>query len=230
MCFTPLVSISTAIIEFILATVLLLSFPNRILRNFSAILIYLLGFYQFTEFMLCVSNSPILWARVGIITYTLLPAIALHSTFKFVNKKPNYFVIYILPLIFEIIAFCSPIVTNATCQTFFVVVHSAFNQSNTSLNSFLSFMYMVYYFGFILANCLLFYVYLKSPKNKLKRKIGVVEISGVLLMTVPTVLLLIIFPFLGEVFPSMLCGFAVFVAVALFIAVYLETKINKRGI
>ncbi len=228
MCFTPTISLSVAITEFVLATILLLAFPKTTLRNFSAILIYILGFYQFTEFMLCTSGNPFLWARLGFITYTLLPAIGLNTTLRFTNRKPNYFLIYLLPAIFFLIAISFPIITSASCQTFFVEVYNLFNQANSPVNALLFLVYTLYYFGFIVASCLLFSLNLRTEKNKIKRNIGFAYISGVLLMTVPTIVFIIIFPSLGVRFPSVLCGFAIFVAIASFIAVYLESKLNKK--
>ena len=228
MCFTPTISLSVAVIEFILATTLLFSFPKTTLRNFSAALIYLLGFYQFTEFMLCTSGNPIFWAKLGFIAYTFLPAIGLHTALRFVNRKPNYFIIYSIPLIFGALAFYFPVILSASCQTFFVEVRNIFNQAGDSLNAILFSIYEIYYFGFIFATCLLFYLDFRSNKNKRKKKIDIIEISGILLMTIPTIVLLVIFPYLGKRSASVLCGFALSVAITSFIVVYLESKIRKN--
>jgi len=224
MCFTPFVSISTAIIEFILATILLLYFPKTTLRNFSAILIYFLGFYQFTEFMLCISGNPIFWARLGFVTYSFLPAIALNSALRFVKRKPHPLFVYIIPFFVAVYAFSFPIVISATCKTVFVEVHHSGPLFNTIIYS----IYDLYYFGFVLANCILFYLDFKSNKNKIREEIDLTEIWGVLLMTLPTIVFIILFPYLGIRFPSVLCGFAIFMAITSFIAVHLESKLIKR--
>jgi len=229
MCFTPAVSLSIAIVEFILATVLLLAFPKTTLRDFSSVLIYILGFYQFAEFMICTSSNPFLWARLGFAAYTLLPAIGLNTALRFVNRKPNYFLIYSIPAIFCIFALCFPIIISTNCQPSFVEVHSLFNQANSSLNTLLFSVYTAYYFLFIVASCSLFYLNFRADKNKIKKRIDLIEILGVLLMTVPTIVFIIIFPYLGARWHSVLCAFAVFVAITSFIAVYLENKIHKKG-
>jgi len=231
MCFTPTISLTVAITEFILATILLLAFPKTTLRNFSAVLIYILGFYQFTEFMLCTSGSPFFWARLGFMTYTLLPAVGLNIALKFTNRKPNYlhyFLIYIIPAIFWILALSFRMITSASCQTFFVEVQSLFNQAGAIPNNLLFMIYTLYYLSFIVVSCLLFYLHFRKEKNKIKKQIDLAYIFGVFLMTVPTMVFLVIFPFLNTRFPSVLCGFAIFVAITSFIAVYLESKLNKK--
>ncbi len=228
MCFTPAVSLSIAIVEFILATILLLVFPKTTLRNFSSIIIYILGFYQFAEFMICTSSNPFLWANLGFMAYTLLPAIGLNNTLRFVNRKPNYFLIYIFPAIFGVFAIFFRVITSTSCQTFFVEVHSLFNQAGPFFSKFLFIVYNSYYLCFIAASCLLFYLHFRKEKNKIKRNIDIAYIAGVLLMTIPTIVFITIFPYLGARFPSVLCAFAIFVAITSFIAVYLESKIHKK--
>jgi hypothetical protein len=228
MCFTPLISISVALIEFCLAAILIAFFPKTNLRNFFALIIVLLGFYQLTEFMLCTSSNPLFWARLGFITYTFLPAVALHTTIKFVNKKSNFLLIYLVPVIASIIAFSFKIITSASCQRFFVETQNIFSQIKTPINEISFFAYCSYYFGFTIASCLIFYNHFKKEKNKVKKEIDLVQVSGILLMTIPTLTFIIIFPFLGKRFPSVLCGFAIFVAVAAFIAAYLEGKLKKN--
>lgn len=228
MCFIPVVSISIAIVEFILATTLLLYFPKTILRNFSAVLIYVLGFYQFTEFMLCTTGNPIFWARLGFVTYTFLPAIALNTTLRYVKRKPNYIFLYFIPLLASMYAFYFPVIISASCPTFFVEVKTLFNEPGTLFNTIIFLAYDLYYLGFTVACCWLFYLTYKKDKSKIKREIDIAEISGILLMTVPTILFMVIFPYLGGRFPSVLCSFALFVAITSFIAVHLESKLRKR--
>ena len=86
MCFTPAISLTTALIEFIIATFILVKYKRYVVPVFFAILVYVLGIYQFTEFMLCTTNNAFLWAKLGFITYTFLPAIGLHFAFRLTKK------------------------------------------------------------------------------------------------------------------------------------------------
>ena len=228
MCFTPLVSISIAIIEFALATTLLLFFPKSKFRDFFAVFIYILGFYQFTEFMLC-SGNALFWATMGFVTYSFLPALALHAVLKIFKKKFNVIWVYIIPLIAGILAITIPgFIVQASCERYFISIDTIIN-SNPSLLLLVAFaIYVVYYFGFL---ALTYFIILKDyikQKNEIKREIELVEMVGILLMIIPTLVLLILFPVFGIMFPSILCAFAIFVAISAFIGVYLKGKLKKK--
>ncbi len=108
MCFTPIVSLSTAIVEFVVATAILVFCRKSLINRFFPLLIYILGFYQFTEFMLCTSNYPFFWAKMGFITYSFLPAVGLHFVMKLTNRKYNYITLYMIPVIFSLMALFKP--------------------------------------------------------------------------------------------------------------------------
>lgn len=229
MCFSSTISLTTAIIEFALATILLLFFKKSVSRNFFIVIIYLLGFYQLTEFMLCSSTNPEIWALIGFVTYTFLPAIALHGALKFLNKKANLPLIYVLPILAASVAILTPgFIISASCSKVFVSVNTMIDFSSSFLVNALSWTYILYYPGFILLALLILYKNYLKQRNKTKRKIEVAWMLGVLLMTLPALIFILIFPALGRTFPSVLCGFALLVAVIAFIALYLENKFNKE--
>jgi len=228
MCFTPLISISIAIIEFALASTLLLFFPKSKFRDFFAAFIYILGFYQFTEFMLC-SGNGVFWATIGVVTYSFLPAIALHAVLKIFKKNFNIIWVYIIPLIASILAITIPgFIVQASCEKYFISIDTIITSSPSFLLLAALTIYIVYYFGFLaLTYAIILKDYIKQ-KNKIKREIEVVEMVGILLMIIPTLVLLILFPVFGIMFPSVLCAFAIFVAIAAFIGVYLKGKLKKK--
>jgi len=94
MCFVPKVSLATALIEFFVAGWIYFNFPKRVLTSFFAIVIFLLGFYQFTEFMLCTTGNARLWGKIGFITHSLIPAICLYSIMLLVSYKPKKLIIF----------------------------------------------------------------------------------------------------------------------------------------
>jgi len=228
MCYTPTVSLATAIIEFVLVIILLLFFKKSTLRNFFAVFIFLLGFYQLTEFMICTSSNPFLWAKAGVIAFTFLPAVVLHAFMKFLKKKTNLIFLYSIPVISTAVILIYPVITSVSCGTFFVEVHTIFLEARTFLQTLPYLIYILYYFGFIILAGVLFYQDYKKQRSKIKREIEVVELSGMVLMGLAALILLLIFPFLGIRFPSVLCQFALFVAIAAFVGVYLESKLKKR--
>ena len=227
MCFTPLIAVITAFIEIILAFTILALFRRSFFRNVFALFILLLGVYQFTEFMLCISAQPQFWALLGFLFYNFLPAIALHSTLRFHGKKTNLLAIYVLPSIFASIAIFTNFVKEATCNQPFVTVKHLFFQTETLLPTLI---YGTYYFGFIIAACTLAWKGYRGEKNHIRKKLDLLEVIGVVLMTIPTFVLIALFPILSIKFPSIYCHFALLLAIMVFIAAYLESKLPSQNI
>jgi low temperature requirement protein LtrA len=88
--------------------------------------------------------------------------------------------------------------------------------------------YIGYYFGFMILASFLLMIDYSHEKNRIKKEIEVIEIIGGLLMLVPTLIFMIILPYLRQKFPSVLCAFAIFMAISSFITVYLENKIKSK--
>ena len=226
MCFTPAISLTTAIIEFLLATIILSLFPKTTFKNFFAIFIYFLGFYQFTEFMLCTTNYSALWAVIGFITYSFLPAIGMHAALKFSKRKFKPIFLYIVPILAGISAIILPnFIQISRCEKYFVTVISIFTNSTNLLYLIPYFIYLMYYASFIIASCIIAYLYSRSVKDKNAKNLIYVLIVGILLMSLPTFILIMLLPQFGMQFPSVLCEFALLLAICAFIGAYLETKI-----
>jgi len=226
MCFTPIVSLSTAILEFVVATAILVFCRKSLINRFFPLLIYILGFYQFTEFMLCTTSYPFFWAKMGFVTYSFLPAVGLHFIMKLTNRKCNYITIYIMPVIFSLIALLKPdFIIQSTCTTFFVIVSKDLFNSSIPL---FSYIYGLYYFGFIMLFCYFLLKSFNKEKNQLKRKSYAVIFAATLITLLPAVVLFIIFPAFKIIFPSVYCEFAVLFTAAALIASYLDNKIQKK--
>ena len=223
MCFTPIVSLSTAIFEFVVATAILVFCRKSLINRFFPLLIYILGFYQFTEFMLCTSNYPFFWAKMGFVTYSFLPAVGLHFIMKLTNRKCNYITIYMVPVIFSLMAFLKPgFIIESTCTTFFVIV------IKDLFNPLFSYIYGLYYFGFIMLLCYFLLKSFNKEKDQLKRKSYAIIFAAALITLLPAVVIFIIFPAFKVIFPSVYCEFAVLFTVAALVASYLDNKIKKK--
>jgi hypothetical protein len=229
MCFTPFVSISIAITEYVLATILLLRFKKTALRDYFALLIYVLGTYQFNEFMLCTTDYGIFFAKLGIIIYTFLPAIALHGILKIYHKISKAIWIYVIPVLTSLLVIINTnFIVSAKCTTVFVEVSTIFKQQTTYIQNIPYWIYVIYYFGFIILSMGVILKDNLTQKNKIKRQINLAIVLGIAAMVVPTFIFIVLFPFLSVRFPSVLCGFAIFAAIATFIAAYLESKVSKK--
>ena len=139
MCYTPIVSLATAIIEFIIVIYLFRIINDKRLR-FLPYFVFFLGLYQLTEFFLCITNN-LFWARLGFASYTLLPILFLQLFYDFYHKNFNKW-LYAVPLSFIGLAFLHPeFISEATCSSFFVMTNSPMIRANT----FLGWIYGIYY-------------------------------------------------------------------------------------
>src|SRR3989339_701403 len=201
MCFTPIISLSTAIIEFLVGTFILIRYRNTLVSVFSAIFVYVLGLYQFTEFMLCTTNNPHLWAAIGFATYTFLPAI-----------------------VFALIAILrSDFILGTTCATLYVIVRILFSLSGPYWPVF--FVYIGYYSGYIL---FILYLLIQNYKDKSLGKVYQV-FTWISLITILIPLILIcLLPALSFAFPSIYCHFSMLFTIAAIMAnqIY-DTKKEK---
>lgn len=220
MCFTPLVSLSTAIIEFLAAASILIFFKKSTTNRFYAIFICVLGFYQFTEFMLCTSNNAALWVKLGFITYSFLPAIALHFMIRMVNLKFKNSLLYIFPIVFSLITLIEKnFVIVSECTRYFVKVQTIFSPFQ---NKILFFIYLIYYFGFMILGCFLLGRNYKKEKNKIKRNIYSFLLITMMIALIAPLILFLIIPSLGVVLPSLYCEFAVLFTLAALLSAWVN--------
>lgn len=225
MGFTPIVSLSTAIIEFIIATYILVYLKRSRIAKGMASFILVLGLYQFTEFMLCTSLNSF-WANIGFATYTILPALGLHIILKYINKKVNYPLIYSTPLFFMFLALLkSDFIVKSSCGNYFVTIQNILQQPNLI---YLGIIYLVYYFGFISVCGVLLIKHYKKQNNKLIKALDIDAFVALTISLIPAVILLFVFPMISYAFPSIYCQFAIFFTIAGVIACYLEHKIETK--
>ena len=219
MCFTPPVSLTTAIIEWVLAVILLYRYRKSVLALHFAIVLFLLGFYQFSEFMLCMTNHAEFWGTAAFIGYNFLPAIGLGAVLVYLRKKVHSELVYGLPVVFALVALITrPFVVQGKCETIFVTILTIFSQNATGV------IYLAYYLGFIFLITYLLLVELYSTKDKNRKMVCVWLTIAVLAMTLPTILVIAIFPALGIRVSSILCHFALLTAIASFIAVSRDVR------
>ncbi len=220
MCFSPQVSVTIAIIEFILGFIILLKFRRSIITIFSAIFLFVLGLYQLTEFMLCISVDSLIWGSLGFVVYTFLPAIALHFVLRFIDSKLPKFVLYIPAIIFAAFPlFLTKFVTSGVCYAVFVSVKNVLFSSKIGRA-----LYWLYYFGYLVIICYLCLKNYKTDTNPIMRKISIYLFLGILVATLPPIIFIVIFPTYEILFPSIYCDFALLFAAIAFVSAYLDNK------
>jgi len=225
MCFTPVISISTAIFHFVIATWILLYFKKSSLNKTIVVVIYFLGLYQFTEFMLCTSSNPFLWAKIGFITYTFIPAFVLEFCLIHTKKAYDRIVIYAIPIIFSLIVlFKENVFSEATCGEYFVIVrHIFFGPENVIP----TLMYGAYYLGFFIIGSYFLYRHFKRVRSKIKKEVDVDVVIGIFICLIPALILLFVFPVLYIRFASIYCQFGILFTIFVLLALHVDSKRRK---
>ena len=226
MCFTPTISLTTAIIEFLVATYLLVKYKNYLVPAFSAILIYVLGIYQFTEFMLCTSNNPLLWAKIGFIAYSFLPAIGLNLVLRYTKRKFPSFILYIPAILATLFAlFTKNFILHASCSKMFVISKIATILEPTI---FLKKLYLIHYFGYVALSILLLVIYIKKEKDIARKYMAYLAAFVAMLTILAPIILIVILPSFGNQFPSIYCEFAILVSIVALVSSEIYSKKRKK--
>ena len=218
MCFTPAISLTTALIEFAFAFGVFYYFRKSILAKYVVPVLILLGIYQFSEFGFCTTGDSALWGTLAFISFTFLPAVGLHMALAYLKKKRNLWMIYALPVAAALTPLIvQPFIFRAECERYFVTVWTFFADGIPSI------FYGAYYFGFIIA---IFYLYIKALRKASgkKRYVLLMLLAGILLMGVPAVIVTVIFPATRIQLSSVLCQFAFLTTIALLLAVAKDAK------
>ena len=226
MCFTPKVSLSTAIIEWLIAFFIYYKYNKSFLSKFLFIFIFILGFYQFTEYMLCTSGDIQLWGKLGFITYTFLPAIGLHFVLSYTKNKINKLIIYLPVLIIILMTVANDnFIISGSCSKMFVKIENYFYNS---ANPVATAIYLTWYF----LNIIIIAVYLingiRKTRNKTLIVIYLTILSTTLLTIIPPVILFVVFPSLSYEFPSIYCQFALLFSIMALFGAYLDDKLKFR--
>ncbi|MFQ5475267.1 MAG: histidine kinase N-terminal 7TM domain-containing protein [Candidatus Nanoarchaeia archaeon] len=225
MCFSPHVSLATAVIEFVLGSIILFKYRKSLVAFFSSIMVFLLGTYQFTEFMVCTSGDPILWSSVGFATYTLLPVLALHFMIRLTGEKVYAPFLYLPAIYYGLMPLLTKsFILSASCHTVFISVQNTlFVTRGVGF-----FLYNVYYFGYLILACYLLWKKYKIEKNKKQQDLYVLLFAAIIVMTLPPVFLFLVFPAFKIVFPSLYCEFAVLFAIMAFAAVIMDSTSSRN--
>jgi len=215
MCFAPYISLSTFIIEFLLAFYFLLKNPKDNLNRIIALISFLLGFYQLNEFLICITGSTV-FTKLAMVTTAVLPALAISFALILKRQRIRFWNILIFaPAVFFILMFTLTgyYDTPAVCNTVFIEYPSA-----GLVGDFFGLYYLVYIIGTAVL------LYFASSKQRPKRVVFHLGMLGMFVFTVPTLVFLLFLPSLTLQFPSILCEFALLLAIDFIIILWYKDK------
>ena len=211
-CFSPPVMIATFFIEVILAIHTIWRYKLNPVTRLASLVLINLAIFQLAEFNICegaFGMDSLSWSRLGYIAITALPPLGFHLATKLAgDTKRNFFVglAYFFGLAFALFfAFSGIGITSQACLGNYVIF-------NTTL--FASFLYAIYYYGWLIIGTI--YSFKTAQKSTPRQKSALIALSiGYLTFILPTTTVNIIDPSTLAGIPSIMCGFAVLLALIL---------------
>ena len=229
-CFSPTVMLITFIFESFSAAFAIFKYKPSRIRTLIILLLMSLAGFQASEFMVCGTEhfSGMDWARFGYLAITLLPPLGLHLAHEISGKKAGILVktSYLTCVLFSIyFVFVSRSVFTGenTCRA----NYSVFNTPNGVA----TLLYTLYYYGWSQISkmsrennrgILRIFISRSKKLNEIinsenLRKISALKwlIGGYIAFILPTTIVNIVNPSTIEGIPSIMCGFAVLMAIVL---------------
>jgi len=208
-CFSPPVMLATFFIEFALAFYTIWRYKMTTISRLAVAILFALGTFQLAEYMLCggLGLTNVEWARLGYVSITLLPAFGIHMITALANKKMPVLInaAYATSAAFIVLyLFAENAVAIKTCYANYAVF-SSFRG--------LSIPFGIYYYGWLFVGTFLAWKWSKeTPERSTALKFMSI---GYLSFILPTTTFNIIDPSTVSGIPSIMCGFAILLALTL---------------
>jgi len=216
-CFSPPVMLATFLIEALLAIYTYFRHKGTLFSRLTVVLIILLAGFQLTEYQICQHSGSLLLARVGFVIITLLPVLGLHLISLITTKMSYLKMGYIAMLLFIFIfALVPSAISRAYCGGNYIIFSGQDN---------LMWIYGIYYFGFIFLGIWEAFEFLQKKRSQAL----VWLIAGYISFLLPMGIVYIISPETRSAVPSVMCGFAIIMALILALKVVPEyNRENKK--
>jgi hypothetical protein len=228
-CFSPPVMVATLVIEICLAIYAVWRYKMTIVVRLVVALLVSLAIFQLAEYFVCtgVGSMTAPWSRVGFVAITALPPLGLHLMHVLTGKQERRLVYgaYGSMVAFMSFFLFSPgTFTGHQCTGNYVIFQFTEDVTGT---------YSIYYFGWLLAGIGLGFRWANKLQAKGKaavRQLQTVQglILGYLVFLVPSALAMAIKPSVRRGIPSVLCGFAILLALILVLYI-LPRASQKKG-
>lgn len=215
-CFSPPVMLATFIIEIICGLyVFTTSKPSKANLIIIALLICL-GIFQLAEYRICSGENNLLWMRVGYAAITLLPPLGIHLISLVTKRSWTKYLGYSLSAIFVVVFILSThAIKSAICGGNYIMV----NTGGILASSY----FPIFYYALLaiaVADIIYYLVKNKTGKNNLQRNMLIWLLVGYSSFIIPTEAVYLLTPHARAGLPSIMCGFAVLLAIVLTFKVY----------
>ena len=212
-CFSPPVMMATFLIETVGALYVILRYRLATATKLTAAILVCLGLFQLAEWNVCETAfglSSMAWSKVGYAAITMLPPLGLHLAMVISGEGRKWArtVPYGAAAAFAgtFLVFTNGL-TASTCQGNYVIF-----EINERLNA----LYTLYYYGLLFAGTLYALIYAHERQGHRKQKKALWWLGiGYLAFIAPTTAVVAIAPTAIHGVPSIMCGFAVLLALIL---------------
>lgn len=215
-CFSPPVMLATLIIEISAALYIVWRYQLTPITRIATVMLLCLATFQGAEYMVCggLGVEPGLWSKLGYSAITLLPPLGIHLILTITGVKKPLLVGTAYASAVGFVAYFALLtgaISGQTCYANYVVFSGA--------NVFASWVYAIYYYGWLLVGVALAFALAKHESRRhIKSALSWLGL-GYLSFLIPTTLVNIVDPSTISGIPSIMCGFAVILAVFLTIRV-----------
>lgn len=210
-CFSPPVMIITFALEIAFAMYLFYRYRLTPVSRLAITLLVGLAVFQFAEYNVCVGAlgvDSLTWARIGHVAITLLPPLGLHLATKIAGDKKPWLVgaVYVNAAVFSyIFLFVGPGMMTEQCLGNYVIF---------TIAPWAVWPYVLYYYGWLLLTVT--YAFRAAMKQKGAVKSALIALAlGYLAFILPTTAVNVVDPSTIAGIPSIMCGFAVILALLL---------------
>jgi hypothetical protein len=222
MCFAPYVSLSTFVIEFLLALFFLFQNPKDKLNRILALISFLLGLYQLNEFLICTTGLNI-FTKFAMIVTAVLPALAISYALIMSRKKLRFYwhILIYSPVLFFTLMFAmsSYLSKSAVCSLVFIQYPPV---------GLLGRFFGLYYLIYLSIALVIFYFVASKKRGKHERRLLHLGMLGVFTFTLSTFIFLLFLPSLQIQFSSVLCEFALLLAIEFVVVLWYKNKYKLK--
>lgn len=220
-CFSPPVMIATCIIELGLLVYNLWRYRWTPFTRLVALMLFFLAIFQLAEFQVCTGTSGLLqWSHLGYVAITMLPPLGIHAL-ALLRNKPRHPIIY------------AAYATGAAFVAYFALTASSLNGHEClgnyvifQVNPDITWLYAIYYYGWVIAGMFLGWQWGKQSRKKATRQALYGFAAGYAAFLIPTTTVNLLDRSTTNGIPSIMCGFAVLFAVI--VSLWVMPRVAKR--
>ena len=206
-CFSPPVMLATFAIEICLAMYVFWRYELTRVNRLAIALFVFLAIFQLAEYMVCggLGMTANTWARIGYVSITILPPLGVHLAFALAGKRNRLLTsgVYLVGVAFMgYFLLATNVFTGSECLGNYVI----FQLGTTA-----SHLYSIYYYGLLLFAIGLCWRFANKATSGRKKALQTF-IAGYVLFMLPTTIVNTVSPATIAGIPSIMCGFAVLLA------------------